>query len=223
MAEHAESRAEFQLERMILFSDAVFAIAITLLIIEVKVPVLHGGDATDRELLRALGTLVPKFLGFLISFVLIAAFWRIHHRMFGLVVGYTPRLVTLNLLFLLTIVVMPFSTGILGEYSTPRTLHLKIPLIAYVTNICLTGLVNLALWRYIGRPENRLVDDSVDPEIIKAAKVRAALVPAIFALAVPVAFLSPVAARYVPLLIPMVIGIIRRRSRRRGEAAGDAA
>ena len=71
MSDHLqhELKKEFQLERMILFSDAVFAIAITLLVIEIKIPEIE--DPTDKALLNSLGHLVPKFIGFIISFIFI--------------------------------------------------------------------------------------------------------------------------------------------------------
>ena len=80
---HNELRKEFQLERMILFSDAVFAIAITLLVIEIKIPELEKEHITDKALGEALWHLVPKFVGFIVSFALIGVYWNVHHRMFG--------------------------------------------------------------------------------------------------------------------------------------------
>ena len=97
-----ELKKEFQLERLILFSDAVFAIAITLLVIEIKVPELHGEDVSEQALLHGMVHLIPKFIGFFISFILIGLYWTIHHRMFGYVTDYTPKLLWLNLAFYCT-------------------------------------------------------------------------------------------------------------------------
>src|SRR6187401_3098236 len=94
---HNELRKEFQLERLILFSDAVFAIAITLLVIEIKIPEAHDKPVKDAVLLYKLGELIPKFVGFLISFLLIGQYWIVHHRMFSFVVNYTDRLIWLNI------------------------------------------------------------------------------------------------------------------------------
>src|SRR5215831_18592806 len=107
-----EIKKEFQLERLIFFSDAVFAIAITLLILEIKVPDKeflkdHGG-ISDATIFHELKLLIPKFLGFLLSFYLIGLYWSIHHRMFGFVTTYDRPLLLLNLIFLLFIVLMPF-------------------------------------------------------------------------------------------------------------------
>src|SRR5947209_9460640 len=94
MSDHLqhELKKEFQLERMILFSDAVFAIAITLLAIEIKVPAIDRHIATDDMLLKSLDELVPKFVGFFVSFYIIGLYWTIHHRMFGFVVNYNRKL-----------------------------------------------------------------------------------------------------------------------------------
>ena len=99
---HNELKKEFQLERMILFSDAVFAIAITLLIIEIKIPEVD--EPTDKALLQSLGHLIPKFIGFIISFIFIGLYWTIHHRMFGFVTSYDKKLLVLNLFFLFFII-----------------------------------------------------------------------------------------------------------------------
>ncbi|RZK32642.1 MAG: DUF1211 domain-containing protein, partial [Hymenobacter sp.] len=74
-------RTEFQLERLILFTDAVFAIAITLLAIEIKIPEFEGRPS-DQQVWEHLVQLIPKFLGFLIGFAVIASYWVAHHRMF---------------------------------------------------------------------------------------------------------------------------------------------
>src|SRR5689334_15215764 len=108
---HNELRKEFQLERLILFSDAVFAIAITLLVIEIKIPEMPREVATEQKILAGLGHLIPKFIGFLISFLIIGQYWTVHHRLFGYVINFNNRLLWLNLLFLLAIALMPFSTG----------------------------------------------------------------------------------------------------------------
>src|SRR5204863_8779769 len=114
-------KAGFQLERMILFSDAVFAIAITLLVIEIKIPdkewMREHGGISDGAILNALKYMVPKFLGFLISSMLIGLYWTIHHRMFGFVTSYDRKLLFLNLLFLFFVALMPFSTGFYSEYA----------------------------------------------------------------------------------------------------------
>jgi uncharacterized membrane protein len=205
------SHKQFQLERVVLFSDAVFAIAITLLIIEIRVPAIHTVDVGEMDILSAMFNLVPKFIGFVVSFFMIGMYWTRHHTLFGYVVNNTPKLMWLNLFFLLSIVLMPFSTGIFGEYSTPKTIHLKTPLIIYVLNICYSAIMLYMLWRYVGNPANKVTDGSLDPNIVRNAKARIITMASVFALAIPVAFINGYVARYVPLLIPPLIRQVNRR------------
>ena len=140
-----ENRRQFQLERMILFSDAVFAIAITLLIIEIKVPHFEGGF-TQQLLIAELGKKIPEFMGFLISFVVVGQFWVSHHRLFGYINDYTPRLLWLNLFLLLWIVLMPFSTFLNMQFG-----NLDIVWFWYSMNLALIELAIYFLWLYVGR------------------------------------------------------------------------
>ena len=137
-AKHKESRIDFQLERFSFFSDGVFAIAITLLIIEIKIPEIE--HATNDELLHSLSEMSLKFLGFLISFAIVGHYWSVHHRIFGYIQKYNATLLWLNLAFLCTVVLLTFSSGLIGEYSSD--LHLYVPYVVYVLNVCLVGLMN---------------------------------------------------------------------------------
>ncbi|MEN9685099.1 MAG: hypothetical protein RLZZ28_885, partial [Bacteroidota bacterium] len=103
-----ENRKLFQLERLILFSDAVFAIAITLLIIEIKVPELH--EVSTQTIKQALAEKFPEFFGFVLSFAVVGLFWSTHHRLFGYVSSYDNGLLWLNLLCLFWIVIVPFTS-----------------------------------------------------------------------------------------------------------------
>ena len=220
---HNELKKEFQLERIILFSDAVFAIAITLLVLEIKVPDKNLlPEITDKEILKALGHLIPKFMGFIISFMLIRLYWTIHHRMFGFVTSYNRKLLVLNLVFLFFIVLMPFSTGFYSEFSGKELVEkqLKIPLTFYVLNFSLAGIINYFMWRYIGNAKNKLANPPIDPVLLKFAKFRSLLVPVIFLLMIPIAWLTNVLfAVYIPLFIPIVLKILKRRMARKNKTA----
>src|SRR4249919_1772874 len=185
---HNEIKKEFQLERIVLFSDAVFAIAITLLVIEIKIPEIHE-NVSDNALLHSLGHLIPKFVGFLVSFMLIALFWNVHHRMFGFVTAYDRKLKVLNLVFLFFVALMPFSTGFYSEYAGPELFaeQLKVPLTFYVLNFCIVGFVNFWMWLYVTNPKNNLMEPVPTPLEIKTARFRSFIVPFIFLLMLPVA------------------------------------
>lgn len=210
---HNELKKEFQLERLILFSDAVFAIAITLLVIEIKIPEIHE-NVSDTALLHSLKHLIPKFMGFLISFMLIGLYWSLHHRMFGFVTAYDRRLIVLNLFFLFFIALMPFSTGFYSEYAGSELFkrQLKVPMTFYVLNFACAGIINHLMWRYISNPRNKLIEPAMDPVTIRLAKTRSLIVPCIFLLMIPVAYLINVmVAIYVPLFIPVVMRLVNKQ------------
>ena len=212
---HSELKKEFQLERMILFSDAIFAIAITLLVLEIRVPELNRHTATDEQLSLILDDMVPKFIGFLVSFFVIGLYWTVHHRMFGYVVNYTPKLLWLNLLFLLAVVLMPFSTGF---YSTYLLRYLKIPVITYISNVVFLGAMNLILWRYITDPKLELVE-GLDNTIKKYYFFRAVAVPIIFILCAAVyLFVTKKYAVWIPPFIPLIMRFLTRKYRKNLDA-----
>ena len=115
-ADPAAARVRHSLDRLVFFSDAVFAIAITLLVIDLHVPE-HLTSWDNLGLTRALAGIGSQMIGFVISFVVIGVFWASHHRSFGLLVRSDERLLRLNLVFLFTIVLMPFPTALMSRYQ----------------------------------------------------------------------------------------------------------
>jgi uncharacterized membrane protein len=209
MSDHLqhELKKEFQLERMILFSDAVFAIAITLLALEIKVPAIDRHLATDALLANSLGELIPKFIGFFFSFFIVGLYWTIHHRTFGYVVNYTSKLLRLNLIFLLAVVLMPFSTAFYSEYVLRL---LKTPVIVYTTNIAFLGFTNFFLWRYVSNPVHHLVE-GVTKEQRFYFSLRSFVVPCIFiVMGLVYLLIAPRLAIWIPPLVPLVMRFIKR-------------
>lgn len=212
MKTETHSKKEFQVERIVFFSDAVFAIAITLLIIEVKVPEIHGHEISEYSFLNAFSHLIPKLFGFLISFGIIGLYWHIHHIMFGYVTNYNGKLIWLNLFFLFTIVLMPFTTAVYSEYSTPEHIWLNSPYAIYVGNIALTGIANFLLWWFIGNPKNNLTEDFPKGDYLQKAKIRSLLLPSVFILSLLVSLLiNAILARFVLFLIPLIMSFVRNK------------
>ncbi|WP_162301443.1 TMEM175 family protein [Cognatilysobacter segetis] len=144
------------LERIVFFSDAVFAIAITLLVIEVRVPeVAHG--AGDVEFWRALAGLVPNLVGFFVSFGVIGAFWMGHHRAFSHAARHSPRIVGWNLMLLGTIAFMPFLTAFMADYPGAR-----VPASLYWGWMLLTSLLNLRVNTLATSPAMRSAETTGD-------------------------------------------------------------
>lgn len=168
-----ELKKEFQLERIIFFSDAVFAIAITLLIIDIRIP--YHENFTEKQLLVAIAEEIPSMIGFLISFFFIGGYWIIHHRMFGYVYRFDIRLIWLNLFFLLSIVILPFSTSVFGMYA-----QLKTGMCLYLVNGIFTGIMNWLCWKHVLNPAKKLTAVPFDKSFRNAAYFRALIMPAWF-------------------------------------------
>jgi uncharacterized membrane protein len=112
MTEIKHPRHDFMIERIAFFSDAVFAIAITLMAIEIHPPLVKKGDSAAVVWEHFKETL-PEFLGLLVSFWLIASVWLRHHKLFKYVDNFDIRFMIINLWLLFTIILFPFSTGFL--------------------------------------------------------------------------------------------------------------
>ena len=138
---HQNSNDKFQLERLILFSDAVFAIAITLLVIDIKIPEISHSIVTDHLLSREMNHLIPRFAGFIISFAIVGLYWTVHHKIFAFADHYDNKLLWLNLFFLFSIALMPFSSGFYGEYAAK--LNLLIPYGFYCFNTICYGAISV--------------------------------------------------------------------------------
>ena len=198
---HDKERWDFQLERFIFFSDAVFAICITLLIIEIKVPNLHNPD--DKTLWHSLSEMALRFLGFIISFGIVGHYWSVHHRIFGYVVKYTTALLWINLGFLFTVVLLPFSAALLGEYSTYTSM--KLPYAIYTLNMCLTAFMNCWLWVYVSNPKRKMLTRQISKARIRLGVYRSLVIPLIFIISLLVFFVFPVLSWYILLLIPIML------------------
>lgn len=206
----SSEKQRFQLDRMILFSDAVFAIAMTLMVIDLKIPQLSS-HTTDTALVNALLELTPRFFAFLLSFFLIGLYWTIHHRLYGFVIRHTPALIWLNLFFLLGIVLLPFSTNFYSEYIITT---LKTPLIVYCLNFAFIGLVSYLMHRYATNKKRGLTEGIPYP-VVRYRAFRAQLIPIIFSLIIVVSFIDIRLAFFMPPLIPLIMYLLSKIYKRR--------
>lgn len=198
---HDKERQHFQLERFIFFSDGVFAISITLLIIEIKVPEL--AFPTDQLLWKSLSHMSLRFLGFLISFGIVGHYWSVHHRIFGYVVKYTSKLLWINLGYLFTVVLLPFSSAFVGEYASFT--NLRLPYAIYTLNMCLTAFMNCWLWMYVSNPKRRMLSRIISPARIMLGLYRSLVIPVVFIISFLIDFILPVFSKIFLLLIPVML------------------
>jgi TMEM175 potassium channel family protein len=181
--------------RLEAFSDGVLAIVITLLVLELKAP--HLEVANDAgEALAALMALGPKFLGYLLSFFFVAVFWVNHHRFFRLVQRVDSGLLWLNVLLLLALSFVPFPTGMIGEYPGNAT---GLALFALV--LMTAGIAFNLMWRHAR--SRQLYHEGVSPAVVAQAAARGLVGPALYALAAVLAFVLPLAAWALFVIIPL--------------------
>ena len=196
---HPVVRAGFlEYDRVIFFSDAVFAIAITLLAVNLRVP--KGANVgSAHELHQA----IPAISGFAISFLVIAFFWFGHHGVFRFVVALDRRLIALNLAFLGVIAFLPYPTDVLSASSTSAAV------IFYAACCALAGLLQAAIWLYATRPAAELTSQDAVP-VRTLFLLRMLRVPVVFLASIPVAIAAPKYAPFIWLLIWISGSLINR-------------
>lgn len=148
-----ELQKEFELERMILFSDAVFAIAITLLILDVKFPDLSG-ELTKYQIGILFRPVILHFYAFMISFFFIGSMWAKHLEVFKYLKNYNNKIVALNLIFLFFIVCFPFTAS---GFSENMNNHIILPILLYMVNISFVSIAKAILCIYLFAKEREEV------------------------------------------------------------------
>jgi uncharacterized membrane protein len=189
------------MERLVFFSDAVFAIAITLLAIDIHLPVDAAGLG-NTELFRHLLDVWPKALGYMVSFLVIGNFWVIHHRQFRYIERYDTRLVYINLLILLAVAFIPFPTAVISENGN------RTATVFYALAASLVGLFSAVLWTYAARGR-RLVSPEVTPAMVRRGLWRNLCAPAILLGSIALAFVDPDLAKYSWILIAPAVFLIK--------------
>jgi uncharacterized membrane protein len=192
------------LDRIVNFSDAVFAIIITLLVLDIRVPQIPPA-LVSQELPGQILDLSPKFLSYAISFLVIAIYWQAHHRVFRPIRSYDRTLLWLNFLFLMAISFLPFPTSLLGEYSGEQ-----LTVAIYAANAATASLLLVSISWYATSGHRLVAPDSVDDEAERLQRMQALAVPAVFLLSIGISFFSPMAAMYSWLLLTITDPIIRR-------------
>lgn len=203
----ADMKTDHALERMVFFSDAVFAIAITLLVIELHAPAFPR-DTSDVVQIQALANLIPNFVGFTISFAVIGMFWMGHHRAFSLAAHYSPRVLGWNLSLLGLIAFMPFVTAYLSS-----NIFQRVPAIFYCLVMLAAALINMKVNRTATSPP--MVDERASPQMVAYVQQRGASVVLGSATAVALAFVMPAFCQAGLMSIPLWRRLLTWRAGRR--------
>lgn len=180
------SMSEKETGRLEAFSDGVFAVAITLLILNIKIPGLDLPN--DRDLWNVLGSEWSMFAAYAISFLTIGIMWLNHHRLFVHIKRIDTILLFINLLLLLIIVFIPFPTALLAEYMGRPDLHAAAIL---YSGICLLMACGFnVLWRYASY-HDRLLGKNVNREAVEAISRQYLFGPLAYLVVFALAWISP--------------------------------
>lgn len=195
------------LERVTFFSDAVFAIAMTLLVIEVKLP--HIEAVSEQALGQALANLIPHYIGFIASFLVIGRFWVSHHQLFGMLDRSNMRMIWTNLFFLLAVAFTPFPTAILSSYPL-----LRVGVGFYAIWLMILGFANVWL-THVALAGHRLLRGDVDELEFELRRRSSWIAVWIGGISFAAGMISPIFA-FVALAIasPLVSRVIRRKPSR---------
>ncbi|MEP7240778.1 MAG: TMEM175 family protein [Devosia sp.] len=178
--------------RLEAFSDGVVAVAITLLVLDIRLP--DGvGELSDAQLWAALGAMWPRLMAFLISFAVIGVYWINHRAKFRYIVKSDRALLLINLLFLLFVCIVPFTTSLIAENSG------AVGTAIYAGGMVACGLALTWLWLHAERAG--LIDPGLPPQERQRLLLTTLLSSGVFAISVPISFAHPDGAKFFWLLL----------------------
>ncbi len=197
-------RESAEFGRVLAFSDGLFAIAMTLLIVAVTVPHISHDD-NIHELADALNDLTPAFISFFISFAVIGRYWLAHHQFVSLLGAMDQGFIALNLLYLAFIAFLPFPTALLGEYfSNP------LSIVMYAVNVGIVSGLEVVLFRHAYRHD--LLQRQPTPEVYRFGVIASLSPVFFFAISIPIAFVSTTLAVAVWFLTAPLGAMLGRRA-----------
>lgn len=193
------------------FSDGVFAIVITLLVLTLQVPKVED-EKSVFDVLNAVFQLLPKFLSFTMSFFFVAVFWVAHHQYFHTLKLSTRALLWINNLFLFFITFIPFPTALLGEYPDNKAAVIFFGFMFMITSL------SFAVLRWYGWVRSQVTSDDFSEETVKSAMRRSFLPPTVYLFGILIAVLNTKIAIGIFFVTPVILILpmkLRFYSRRR--------
>lgn len=185
----APRERSLELDRLANFSDAVFAIAATVLVLSVHIPLNLKQPDLNHKLWSSFRDALPLVFAYALSFFIIGLTWLGHHRMFRTIRRIDGRFIVLNLVLLGVVALLPFPTEAYGNYNSSRP-----TLIVYAASVSASGLASAALFGYASR-NNRLIDPATDPHWVNHSLLRSLSIPAVFLTSIPVSLITVGAAQ----------------------------
>ena len=191
--------------RLVQFSDGVFTVALTLLVIDIAVPNLPNGTSS-KDLTDALWAQLPNIAAFALTFWVVGAYWLTHHRHYVFIQRYDGTLLLLNLLLLMTVCFIPWPTAVLGHYG-----NYFAAWVLYAVSMAAMGLAAASVWWYAS--DKPALVDGVTPELRRFYRYRAIVTPAVFLISIPIAAVNVAVGEYTWIAIFVVFRLLSNRYR----------
>ena len=196
-----EERNNFGLKtgRIEALSDGIFAIAMTILILSFETVSNQPGQIREEDLLEMLLGMWPDLLHYMESFIVLGVFWYQHHRQFHYIRRVDRGLLVLNIGALMFIGLIPFSTVMVSDFGDSFVVAALFEI-----NLLIAGIVYFLHWLYASR-ENRLIDPSVDPCVIRFYSKRNFIIPAVSLCAIALSYFSPRVGLITYFAVPAIL------------------
>jgi uncharacterized membrane protein len=168
-------------------TDGVFAIVMTILVLELGVPIMTG-ESLHTELMGSLLAMWPKFLSYFVTFLMLGFMWSVHYYQFSNIKRSDSGLVWLNIIFLMFMSLLPFSTSLLGQHMDKQ-----VSVLIYGGNFIACMLLRYFQWTYATK-KYRLVDSDISPVQIKQPKIMLLMGISVCIIGMGLSFLSNIAS-----------------------------
>ena len=175
---------------VISFSDANFAFSMTFMALSIQIPTFSGNIGDSELAIRLSQFVIPNIIHYIISFIVVGMYWISYHRIFEHIQTTNITLIWLNMLFLMSIALVGYFTGLLATYETHR-----IVVILFSGVIAITDIVLSLLWWYATH-NRKLVDHDMDEHLIKYHLRRIYVAPLIFLASIGISFINVQAAQF---------------------------
>jgi uncharacterized membrane protein len=186
--------------RLAALSDGLFAIVLTLLVLDLRLPEL-ASPVTDAGLAQQFTGLAPRLFSYTLTFLVAGVFWASHHRDFEFIVRFARGLLWMNLMFLFSVSVLPFTTNLVGSHLSALTWAL------YALDVALGGLSLTAIWGYA--TASGLLAPEARAPFVNYMLWRHLLTPLVFLVSIAIGLFNAALASWAPILLPPLFILLR--------------
>ncbi|MBP6913342.1 MAG: DUF1211 domain-containing protein [Candidatus Levybacteria bacterium] len=190
--------------RVVNFSDAVFAFAATLLVLKIDIPQINSGFV-ETQLITSLVNLWPQYFANIISFLIIGYYWLTHHMVFGLLRKFNRTVVWMNIVFLILVSFIPFPVDLYGDFN-----NVPAVVVFYSASLALVGYMLAIIWWYASA-NNRLISPEMTKRKISFITAKILVAPVVFTLSMPLVYFHPIMAQASWVLIILGVFMINKK------------